>query len=154
MSRAAVKPARKSACVFCTAISVDISRDMPGFGVLNMCVCASISPGSTVCRDRSMTEAPAGIFSLRGRADVRDALAVQHDGLVGAHLARVAVEQTAGADREVSAGAGHLFAALSMAPKHGCVPAPRQGWPGPPTPWASAAVERSARQTIDEDTNA
>src|ERR1043165_8190857 len=60
MSRAEVNPAYRSACALWTAMSVDCSRVMPGFGVLNMWVCASVSPGRTVKDDRSMTRAPAG----------------------------------------------------------------------------------------------
>jgi hypothetical protein len=37
------------------AMSVEASRDMPGLGVLNMCVCASINPGSTVSWLKSIT---------------------------------------------------------------------------------------------------
>ena len=45
------------------AISVEVSRDMPGLGGLNMWVWASIMPGSTVAWLRSITWAPAGIFT-------------------------------------------------------------------------------------------
>ena len=61
MSRAAVNPARKSACAFCTAISIAPSVVVFAPRVLNMCVCASINPGSTVAPLRSITRAPAGI---------------------------------------------------------------------------------------------
>ena len=55
ISRTAVNPARRSACVFCSAMSVDVSLVMFGLGVLNMCVCPSIKPGRTVLWLRSMT---------------------------------------------------------------------------------------------------
>ena len=69
MSRADVTPLYRSACRFDTAISVIRSGDQPWTGSLNMCVCASISPGTTVARLKSMTRAPAGIrtVTLRDR---------------------------------------------------------------------------------------
>jgi hypothetical protein len=63
MSRAVVKPARRSACRFWIAIKVEASRDMPAFGVLNMWVCTSIRPGRTVAWLRSITCASLGIFT-------------------------------------------------------------------------------------------
>ena len=63
MSRAAVKPARRSACRFWTAMMVARSRVVPFSGVLNMCVCASMSPGRTVASLRSITAAPAGALT-------------------------------------------------------------------------------------------
>jgi hypothetical protein len=61
MSRAAVKPARRSACAFCTAINIEFSVVPFDRRVLNMCVCASMSPGSTIARLRSITAKPAGM---------------------------------------------------------------------------------------------
>ena len=45
------------------AMSVDVSRDMPGFGGLNIWVWASIKPGTTVAWLRSITAAPGGTFT-------------------------------------------------------------------------------------------
>ena len=45
------------------AMSVEVSLDMPGLGVLNMWVCASIRPGRTVAWLRSITLTPAGILT-------------------------------------------------------------------------------------------
>ena len=75
-----------------------------GRRVLNMCVCASMRPGSTVAWPRSMTCTPAGIRDLTLRADVGDALAVHEHDLLRQHLAAVAVEQAAGADGDRARG--------------------------------------------------
>ena len=51
-------------------MSVDVSLDMPGLGVLNMCVCASISPGRTVAWLRSITSARDMSSHGNGYADI------------------------------------------------------------------------------------
>jgi hypothetical protein len=63
MSRAAVKPACRSARTFCTAISIELSVLDAGPRVLNMCVCASIKPGRTVAWLKSIAATPDGIFT-------------------------------------------------------------------------------------------
>src|SRR5688572_7747398 len=63
MSRADVTPPYRSACRFVTAINVIRSGDHPFTGSLNMWVWASMSPGNTVARLRSMTRAPVGTLT-------------------------------------------------------------------------------------------
>ena len=99
MSRAAVKPARRSDCRFWIAMIVERSRDIFGVGLLNMCVWASIRPGSTVAVLRSMTCAPEGIVDFSLCADFGDALTLYEDHLLRPHDAGHAVEQPAGAYR-------------------------------------------------------
>ena len=134
MSRTDVNPARRSACVFCTAINADISRDMPGLGVLNMCVCASMRPGSTVAVCRSMTCAPGGIVTCAGAPT-----AVMRSPWIrmtwsASSLPALLSKRRPARIAIVRAGAAHCVANSSM-PKHGCGPAPRHGVPGPPA-WA------------------
>jgi len=102
-----------------------------------MCVCASMSPGSTVALPRSITRAPVGMLTSAGAptATMRSSRSTTTRSasscparLSNRCAARIAM---------MPPGARHWIAASSM-PKQGCAPAPRHGVPGPPA-WACSA---------------
>ncbi len=104
MSRARVKPARRSACRLWIAIEVEAPRDMPGFGGVEhvrVRVDQAGQHGGLAEIDHLRVRRD---LHLRLGPDIGDALALQHHHLVGQHLAALAVEQAAGADRHHAGG--------------------------------------------------
>jgi hypothetical protein len=142
MSRVVVKPARRLACRLWMAMRVDVSRDIPGFGGLKICVCASLSPGRTVAWLRSITCASVGIFTeAAGPTSVMrspSSTTTWFTSIWPVLLSNSRPARTA----TTPLGCGHMCEPPS-APKHGFSPAPRQGAFAPPS-CAQSGLARAA----------
>ena len=126
MSRAVVTPACKSAMAFCTAMSIEASVVLFAVRVLNMCVCASINPGRTVARLKSMTRTPAGIVTWpSGPTSVMRSPEIRTTCFVSIWPVVLLNNRPARTASDVEGGA-HLYTPPSV-PTHGVAPAPRQG---------------------------
>jgi hypothetical protein len=90
--------------MFVTAMSVIRSGDHPSTGSLNMCVCASISPGNTVARTQINDARSGRNLHLCFGTDFDDSLTVDHHDLVGQHAASLAVEQAPGTHHRHAGG--------------------------------------------------
>ena len=126
-------------------MSIELSAVILALRWLNMCVCASMSPGSTYARLRSIVSAPAGIFTLDAaptsvirspRMTMTWLASIWPDLLSNRWPARIAIVFGAGGQLKIPPSA-----------THGVGPAPRHGAGGSAGPWAEAADATSTNPT-------
>ncbi len=126
MSRAVVNPARRSFCAFCTAMSSEPSVVPFGGRLLNMCVCASMRPGSTVAWLKSITCTPAGILTWdSGPTSV--IRSPERSTTCFVSIWPVLLSKRRPARMASARGAGGHWKKPPSGPTHGGGPAPRHG---------------------------
>ena len=154
MSRAAVKPARKSAC---RLLDGDEGRGFPrhaGLGrVEHMGV--RVDQARQHRRLAEIDHLRAGRnLDLAFRADLGDAIALRAPRPAAAASAPLLLSNSWPARTATTPAAGTHLMAPPSDPKHGCAPAPRHGLPGPNSCAASVVAKTIVAAIADAANNA